>query len=74
MRNNISAVLDQTSLVLALNLLIQDTIDGKFYSELKSWKVVGMWLAVILMPLNAVCLLVILRKYLNRVNEMVLSA
>ena len=67
-------MLDQTSLVLALNLLIQDTIDGKFYSELKSWKVVGMWMAVILMPLNAVCLLVILRKYLNRVNEMVLSA
>lgn len=72
--NNIPNILEQFPNILTLSQYIQSKIDLYFQSEVNKWKKIGLLLAVILMPLNATILLIILRKYLNHVNQMVHTA
>jgi hypothetical protein len=72
--NNIPLVLDHFFSILLLNKYIQTKIDTTFQKKTGDWKKIGLFLAAILIPLNAIILLIIFRKYLNHVNQMVHNA
>lgn len=72
--NNIPVILDVFPSIIALYQYTQTKIDTSFQLKTNRWKKIGLLLALILMPLNAMILLFILRKYINYVIQMVYKA
>lgn len=69
--NSVAGMLGSVGEVLRLAQWVQSSIDAAFTSY-TSWEwSIGIWLSVILIPINALALALILGKYLNEVNQMV---
>jgi hypothetical protein len=72
--NSIAAILEETVQVLQLVQTVQGQV-GSAFASYTGWEwEMGVWLIVVLIPVNVLALGLILRRYLNVVNKMVHTA